>query len=138
MLLAQVTADGPPQTNMSPGLLKPDRMHALPSCLAEPAGQACSPGSFCSSRTSMEYPYRNFPQNSQNFPLNSQNFPQTHKRTLEYSKSSPIRRFERRTEDYPILGTFLFFITERRFGGVGAPEGPRERVSLFIRKFSAK
>ena len=84
------------------------------------------------------YPYRNFPQNSQNFPLNPQNFPQTHKRTLEYSKSSPIRRLERRTEDYPILETFLFFITERRFGGVGAPEGPRERVSLFVRKLSAK
>ena len=82
-----------------------------------------------------QYPYRNFPLNSQNFPLNSQKFPQTHKRTLEYSKSSPIRRLERRTEDYPILETFLFFITERRFGGVGAPEGPRERVSLFIENF---
>ena len=84
------------------------------------------------------YPYRNFPLDSQNFPLNSQNFQQTHKRTLEYSKSSPIRRLERRTEDYPILETFLFFITELRFGGVGAPEGPRERVSLLVRKFSAK
>ena len=77
------------------------------------------------------YPYRNFPQNSQNFPQNSQNFPQTHKRTLEYSKCSPIRRLERRTEDYPILETFRFFITERRFGGVGTPED-LENASLCL------
>ena len=88
------------------------------------------------------YPYWIFPQNSQKFPLNSQNFPQTHKCTLEYSspirQSSQIRRLKRWTEDYPILETFLFFITELRFGGVGAPEGPQERVSLFIQKSSAK
>ena len=45
----------------------------------------------------------------------------------EIPKSSPIRRCVRRTENCPILETFLLFFTELRFGGVGAPEG-RENV----------
>ena len=72
------------------------------------------------------YPYRIF-------PLNSQNFPQTHKRTLENSKSSPIWRLKRRTENHSILETFLSFITEWRFCSVGALEGS-ENVSLCLFK----
>ena len=52
---------------------------------------------------------------------------QIHRNTPENSKVHPIRRRVRRTETYPILETFLFLITTRRFGGVGAPEG-REKV----------
>ena len=48
---------------------------------------------------------------------------QIHRNTLENSKVHPIRRLARRTETYLILETFLFLITTRRFGGVGAPEG---------------
>jgi hypothetical protein len=54
-------------------------------------------------------------------------FLQIHRNTPENSKVHPIRRLVRRTETYPILETFLFLITTRRFGGVGAPEG-REKV----------
>ncbi len=54
-------------------------------------------------------------------------FLQIHRNTLENSKVHPIRRRVRRTETDPILETFLFLITARRFGGVGAPEG-REKV----------
>ncbi len=43
----------------------------------------------------------------------------------------PIRRLARRTETYPNLETFLFLITTRRFGSVGAPEG-REKVPDYI------
>jgi hypothetical protein len=50
-------------------------------------------------------------------------FLQIHRNTLENSKVHPIRRRLRRTETYPILETFLFLFTTRKFGGVGAPEG---------------
>jgi hypothetical protein len=49
-------------------------------------------------------------------------FLQIHRNTPENSKVHPIRRLARRTETYPNLETFLFLITTRRFGGVGAPE----------------
>ena len=58
-------------------------------------------------------------------------FLQIHRNTPESSKVHPIRRRVRRTETYPILETFLFLITTRRFGGVGAPEG-REKVTDHI------
>jgi hypothetical protein len=45
---------------------------------------------------------------------------------LENTKVHPIRRIARRTENYPILETFLFLITTLRFGGVGAPEGRKK------------
>ncbi len=54
-------------------------------------------------------------------------FLQIHRNTPENSDVHPIRRLARRTETYPILETFLFLITARRFGGVGALEG-REKV----------
>ena len=55
-------------------------------------------------------------------------FPQTLQCSQEYLKSFPIRRFVRRTENCPILKTFLTFITGRRFGGVGAAEGRKKRA----------
>ncbi len=60
-------------------------------------------------------------------------FLQIHRNTLEISKVDPIRRLARRAETYPILETFLFLFTTRRFGGVVAPEG-REKC---LTKFSA-
>ena len=39
---------------------------------------------------------------------------------------------------YPILETFLFLITERRFGGVGAPEGREIVPDIFIQHFPVK
>ena len=68
-----------------------------------------------------------FPAKSSHFSAKRKIFPQIHRNTLEYSKVHPIRRRARRTETYPILETFLFLFTTRRFGGVGAPEG-REKV----------
>ena len=75
-----------------------------------------------------------FSANLPDFPAKYQNFPQNHLRSLEFPKFLPIRRCVRWTEKYPILETFIFFITERRFGGVGAPEG-RENVPDFIPLF---
>ena len=72
--------------------------------------------------------YRNFPLLNRNFPQNTKIFRKTNLRSLEFLKYSPILRCVRRTEDYPILEMLLFFITGRRFGGVGAPEG-LEKVS---------
>ncbi len=56
------------------------------------------------------------------FFCKTQDFLQIHRNKLESSKVHPIRRRVRRTETYPILETFIFLITTRRFGGVGAPE----------------
>ena len=39
---------------------------------------------------------------------------------------------------YPILETFLFLITKRRFGGVGAPEGRKIAPDILIQHSSAK
>ena len=85
--------------------------------------RGCSPTS--SAPSWLGCPYRNFPLFYRNLPQNTKSFRKTNGCSLEYPESSPIRRLERRTEDYlsPILETFLFFITERRFGGVEAPEG---------------
>ena len=76
-----------------------------------------------------------FPAKLPDFPAkNHRGFPQTLKCSQEYYKS-----FERRTENYPILKTFLFFIMERRFGGVGAPEGKKKNVpARFLPDFPAK
>ena len=68
-----------------------------------------------------------FSAKSSHFSAKRKIFPQIHRNTPENSKVHPIRRLARRTETYPILETFLFLITTRRFGGVGAPEG-REKV----------
>jgi hypothetical protein len=68
-----------------------------------------------------------FSAKSRDFSAKRKIFPQIHRNTLENSKVHPIRRRVRRTETYPILETFLFLFTTRRFGGVGAPEG-REKV----------
>ena len=65
---------------------------------------------------------------TRSFRKNYRCFPQTLQSSQEYSNSFPIRRFEPRTEIYPILKTFLFLFIERRFDGVGAPEG-RENVT---------
>jgi hypothetical protein len=70
---------------------------------------------------------QDFPAKSPHFSAKRKIFPQIHRNTPENSKVHPIRRRIRRTETYPILETFLFLITTRRFGGVGAPEG-REKV----------
>ncbi len=63
----------------------------------------------------------------QDFSAKRRIFLQIDRNTLKNSKVHPIRRRVRRTEAYPILETFLFLITPRRFGGVGALEG-REKV----------
>jgi hypothetical protein len=68
-----------------------------------------------------------FSGKSPDFSAKRRIFLQIHRNTPENSKVHPIRRRVRRTETYPILETFLFLITTRRFGGVGAPEG-REKV----------
>ena len=68
-----------------------------------------------------------FSAKSPHFSAKRKIFPQIHRNTPENSKVHPIRRLARRTETYPILETFLFLFTRRRFGGVGAPEG-REKV----------
>ncbi len=68
-----------------------------------------------------------FSENGRIFLPKRRIFLQIHRNTLKNSKIHPIRRRVRRTETYPILETFLFLITTRRFGGVGAPEG-REKV----------
>jgi hypothetical protein len=68
-----------------------------------------------------------FSAKSSHFSAKRKIFPQNHRNTPENSKVHPIRRHVRRTETYPILETFLFLFTTRRFGGVGAPEG-REKV----------
>ena len=53
-----------------------------------------------------------------------------------------ILRSEDRTPDrtYPILETFLYLITKRRFqvGGVGAPEGREIAPDILIQHFSPK
>ena len=38
---------------------------------------------------------------------------------------------------YPILETFLFSITKRRFGGVGTPEGREIAPDILIQHFSS-
>ena len=68
-----------------------------------------------------------FSAKSPHFSAKRKIFPQNDRNTPENSKVHPIRRSVRRTETYPILETFLFLFTIRRFGGVGAPEG-REKV----------
>ena len=83
------------------------------------------------------YPYRNFPLFYRIFPQINKMFRKTNEHSLEFSKCSPIRRCVRRTEDYPILETFLVFITGRRFGGVGAQEG-LENVPDIYTKISRK
>ena len=67
--------------------------------------------------------YTNFPAKYRILQQIYRLFPQTDSLSLEYSKSFPIQRFVRRTDNYPILKTFIFFITKRRFGGVEAQEG---------------
>ena len=51
-----------------------------------------------------------------------------------------ILRSEDRTPDrtYAILETFLYLITKRRFGGVGAPEGLEIAPDILIQHFSPK
>jgi hypothetical protein len=63
-----------------------------------------------------------FSAKSPHFSAKRRIFLQIHRNTLENSKVHPIRRHARRTETYPILETFLFLFTTRRFGGVGALE----------------
>ena len=48
----------------------------------------------------------------------------------------PMDRTPDRT--YPILETFLYLITKRRFGGVGAPEGLEIAPDILIQDFSPK
>ena len=50
-----------------------------------------------------------FSQTYRIFPQNTKTFRKPNKRSLEIPKSSPIRRCVRRTENYPILKTFLIF-----------------------------
>jgi hypothetical protein len=78
---------------------------------------------FCNKRFSIKDVYGKRPD----FSAKRKIFLQIHRNTLENSKVHPIRRLARRTETYPILETFLFLFTTRRFVGVGAPEG-REKV----------
>jgi hypothetical protein len=64
---------------------------------------------------------------SPHFAAKCRIFSLIHENTLENSQVHPILRLVRRTETYPLLEPFLFLITKRRFGGVGAQEG-REKV----------
>ena len=50
--------------------------------------------------------------------------------------AGPMDRTPDRT--YPILETFLYLITKRRFGGVGAPEGLEIAPDILIQHFSPK
>ena len=53
--------------------------------------------------------------------------------------NSPVQMDRMPDRTYPILETFLFLITKRRFGGVGAPEGreiePAESYKFFFPKY---
>jgi hypothetical protein len=64
-----------------------------------------------------------FSAKSPDFSAKRKIFPQILRNTLENSQLHPIRRLARRTEIYPMLETFLFLFTTRRFGGIGAQEG---------------
>ncbi len=78
-----------------------------------------------------------FSGKSRHFSAKRRIFLQIDRNTPENSKVHPIRRRVRRTETYPILETFLFLITTRRFGGVGAPEGSKkvpDHIFLEIKK----
>ena len=81
-----------------------------------------------------KYPYYFFLQNLPLFSPNDNFFLQTH------GLFHGIRRSEDRTPDrtYPILETFLYLITKRRFGGVGAPEGLEIAPDILIQHFSPK
>jgi hypothetical protein len=72
-----------------------------------------------------------FSAKSSDFSAKRKIFPQIHRSTLENSKVHPIRRLARRTETYSTLETFLFLITTRRFGGVGALEGSKKCLTTF-------
>jgi hypothetical protein len=74
------------------------------------------------SRTTSNVLIPDFSGEQTHFPAKRKIFLQIHRNTPENSQVHPIRRFARRTETYPIL-PFLFLITTRRFGGVGALEG---------------
>ena len=80
------------------------------------------------------YPYYFFLQNLPLFSPNDNFFLQTH------GLFHGIRRSEDRTPDrtYAILETFLYLITKRRFGGVGAPEGLEIAPDILIQDFSPK
>ncbi len=82
-----------------------------------------------------------FPVEIPHFFANDQIFPQNHRNTLENFKESqvlPIRRFERWTETYPILETFLFLMSTRSFSGVGGNlellKAAKKWLTQFIRK----
>ncbi len=64
-----------------------------------------------------------FSEKRPDFSAKCKIFGQIHRNVLKKSKVHPTRHLTRRTETYPILETFLFLFTTRRFGGVGAPEG---------------
>ncbi len=67
------------------------------------------------------------------FPAKCRIFLLIHRNKLENSKVHPIRRLVRQTKNYPSLETFLFVITNRRFGAVGAPEGrKKESGHIFL------
>jgi hypothetical protein len=73
------------------------------------------------------YPWYNFPRFFAFFPRFSTFFHRFHSKALDLSKSCPIRRFVRRSDDCPILKKIPLFFYLRRLGGVGAPEG-RDKV----------
>ena len=79
-----------------------------------------------------------FPQIDRISPQNTKTFRKINSRSLQFPKCSPIQRCVRRTEDYPILETFLFFITGRRFGGVGASEGLENVPEICTKIFHKK
>ena len=84
------------------------------------------------SRHSSLYPYQIFLQNLLLFSANDNFFLQTD--GLFYRILRPMDRTPDRT--YPILETFLYLITKRRFGGVGAPEGLEIAPDILIQHFS--
>jgi hypothetical protein len=81
---------------------------------------------------------QDFSGKSPDFSAKRRIFLQIHRNTPENSKVHPIRCRVRRTETYPILETFLFLITTRRFGGVGAPEGRKKCLTTFSWKLKKR
>ncbi len=91
---------------------------AVSAVLSEGSAKVCRALLLPSER----YSYRIFAKIS-DFSAKRKIFPQIHRNTLENSQLHQTRRPARQTETHPILETFLFLFTTRRFGSVGAPEG---------------
>ncbi len=90
--------------------------------------------SVCDAMPPQRYPYRISPQKYRIFPQMTELFRKLYWNTLENSKSLLVRRFKRWTATYPILETFLFFITTRILAAFELRKAAKKWLTRFVRK----